>query len=71
MAHACLVRLRNSGVYPVYRWYITARQTTCAKINRQALHARLHPVLRKPLCMLPDEARELVTLAEEAGWCTA
>lgn len=38
-----------------------------AKINRQALHAGLHLFSEKPLCMLPDEARELVTLAEKAG----
>ncbi|MXG36875.1 gfo/Idh/MocA family oxidoreductase, partial [Escherichia coli] len=38
-----------------------------AEINRQALHAGLHLFSEKPLCMLPDEARELVTLAEKAG----
>lgn len=38
-----------------------------AEINRQALRAGLHLFSEKPLCMLPDEARELVALAEKAG----
>ncbi|HHG8773775.1 TPA: Gfo/Idh/MocA family protein [Raoultella planticola] len=38
-----------------------------AEINRQALRAGLHIFSEKPLCMRPDEARELVTLAESAG----
>lgn len=38
-----------------------------AEINRQVLRAGLHLFSEKPLCMLPDEARELVSLAENAG----
>ncbi|WP_434643518.1 Gfo/Idh/MocA family protein [Klebsiella sp. I138] len=38
-----------------------------AEINRQVLHAGLHVFSEKPLCMLPEEARELVALAEKAG----
>lgn len=38
-----------------------------SEINRQVLRAGLHLFSEKPLCMLPDEARELVSLAENAG----
>ncbi|MGE0971481.1 Gfo/Idh/MocA family protein [Klebsiella sp. WOUb02] len=38
-----------------------------AEINRQILRAGLHVFSEKPLCMLPEEARELVALAEKAG----
>lgn len=38
-----------------------------AEINRQVLRAGLHLFSEKPLCMLPEEARELVSLAESAG----
>lgn len=38
-----------------------------AAINCQILRAGKHVFSEKPLCMTPDEARELVTLAEQAG----
>lgn len=38
-----------------------------AQINRQILRAGKHVFSEKPLCMTPEEARELVALAEEAG----
>lgn len=38
-----------------------------AEINRQILRAGKHVFSEKPLCMTPDEARELVVLAEQAG----
>ncbi|WP_407435560.1 Gfo/Idh/MocA family protein [Lelliottia sp.] len=38
-----------------------------AQINRQILWAGKHVFSEKPLCMTPDEARELVELAEQAG----
>lgn len=38
-----------------------------AEINRQILRAGKHVFSEKPLCMTPDEARELVALAEQAG----
>lgn len=38
-----------------------------AQINRQALAAGKHIFSEKPLCLTAEEARELVTLAEEAG----
>ena len=38
-----------------------------ADINRQILRAGLHVFSEKPLCMTPDEAHELVDLAEQAG----
>ena len=38
-----------------------------AEINRQILGAGKHVFSEKPLCMTPEEARELVTLAEQAG----
>lgn len=38
-----------------------------AEINRQILRAEQARVFEKPLCMTPDEARELVALAEQAG----
>lgn len=38
-----------------------------ADINRQALRAGLSVFSEKPLCMTPDEARELAALAEQAG----
>ncbi|WP_421672139.1 Gfo/Idh/MocA family protein [Raoultella terrigena] len=38
-----------------------------AEINRQILRAGLHVFSEKPLCMRPEEARELVALAEKAG----
>lgn len=38
-----------------------------AQINRQILAAGLHVFSEKPLCMTPEEARELVALAENAG----
>lgn len=38
-----------------------------ADINRQILRAGLHVFSEKPLCMTPDEARELETLAEQVG----
>lgn len=38
-----------------------------AGINRQILRAGLHVFSEKPLCMRPEEARELVALAEKAG----
>ncbi|WP_434667311.1 Gfo/Idh/MocA family protein [Klebsiella sp. B345] len=38
-----------------------------AEINRQVLRAGLNLFSEKPLCMLPEEARELVSLAESAG----
>ncbi|WP_395301317.1 Gfo/Idh/MocA family oxidoreductase [Enterobacter sp. ECC-175] len=38
-----------------------------AAINRQIVQAGKHVFSEKPLCMTPDEARELVALAEEAG----
>ncbi|MBU5653242.1 Gfo/Idh/MocA family oxidoreductase, partial [Enterobacteriaceae bacterium S22_ASV_15] len=38
-----------------------------AEINRQLLRAGKHVFSEKPLCMTPDEARELVALAEQAG----
>ncbi|WP_039031568.1 Gfo/Idh/MocA family protein [Leclercia adecarboxylata] len=38
-----------------------------AAINRQILRAGKHLFSEKPLCMTPDEARELVALAEQAG----
>lgn len=38
-----------------------------AQINRQILQAGKHLFSEKPLCMTPDEARELVALAEQAG----
>ncbi|MGF6100856.1 Gfo/Idh/MocA family protein [Enterobacter sp. A4] len=38
-----------------------------AEINRQILGAGKHVFSEKPLCMTPDEARELVALAEGAG----
>ncbi|HGV3508068.1 TPA: Gfo/Idh/MocA family oxidoreductase [Klebsiella michiganensis] len=38
-----------------------------ARINRQILSAGLHVFSEKPLCMTPEEARELVALAESAG----
>ncbi|MCV2514409.1 Gfo/Idh/MocA family oxidoreductase, partial [Leclercia pneumoniae] len=38
-----------------------------AEINRQILRAGKHVFSEKPLCMTPEEARELVTLAEQAG----
>ncbi|EGT4254505.1 gfo/Idh/MocA family oxidoreductase [Citrobacter amalonaticus] len=37
-----------------------------AQINRQILRAGKHVFSEKPLCMTAEEARELVTLAEEA-----
>ena len=36
-------------------------------INRQVLRAGLSVFSEKPLCMTPDEARELAALAEQAG----
>lgn len=42
-----------------------------ADINRQVLRAGLSVFSEKPLCMTPDEARELAALAEQAGWCMA
>lgn len=38
-----------------------------AQINRQILRAGKHVFSEKPLCMTPDEARELVELAVQAG----
>ncbi|MGL5599713.1 MAG: Gfo/Idh/MocA family protein [Silvania sp.] len=38
-----------------------------AQINRQILRAGKHVFSEKPLCMTPEEARELVALAEQAG----
>ena len=38
-----------------------------AQINRQILRAGKHVFSEKPLCMTPEEARELVELAERAG----
>ncbi|MBL5897838.1 Gfo/Idh/MocA family oxidoreductase [Lelliottia amnigena] len=38
-----------------------------AQINRQILRAGKHVFSEKPLCMTPEEARELVELAEQAG----
>jgi len=38
-----------------------------AQINRQILRAGKHVLSEKPLCMTPEEARELVELAERAG----
>lgn len=38
-----------------------------AEINRQILRAGKHVFSEKPLCMTPEEARELVALAEQAG----
>ena len=38
-----------------------------AGINRQILRAGKHVFSEKPLCMTPEEARELVALAEQAG----
>ena len=38
-----------------------------AQINRQILQAGKHVFSEKPLCMTPEEARELVVLAEQAG----
>lgn len=38
-----------------------------AQINRQILAAGKHVFSEKPLCMTPQEARELVALAERAG----
>lgn len=38
-----------------------------AQINRQILRAGKHVFSEKPLCMTPEEARELVGLAERAG----
>ena len=38
-----------------------------AEINRQILRAGKHVFSEKPLCMTPEEARELVTLAQAAG----
>ena len=38
-----------------------------AEINRQILRAGKHVFSEKPLCMTPDEARELVALAEQTG----
>ncbi|AKE58082.1 dehydrogenase [Citrobacter amalonaticus Y19] len=38
-----------------------------AQINRQIVQAGKHVFSEKPLCMTPEEARELVALAEEAG----
>ena len=38
-----------------------------AQINRQILRAGKHVFSEKPLCITPDEARELVELAEQAG----
>ncbi len=38
-----------------------------AQINRQILAAGKHIFSEKPLCLTPDEARELVTMAEDAG----
>ena len=38
-----------------------------ARINRQILRAGKHVFSEKPLCMTPEEARELVALAEQAG----
>ncbi|WP_318392414.1 Gfo/Idh/MocA family oxidoreductase [Enterobacter sp.] len=38
-----------------------------ADINRQILRAGKHAFSEKPLCMTPEEARELVALAESAG----
>jgi len=38
-----------------------------AEINRQILRAGKHVFSEKPLCMTPDEARELVALAKQAG----
>jgi predicted dehydrogenase len=38
-----------------------------ARINRQILRADKHVFSEKPLCMTPEEARELVALAEQAG----
>ncbi|HEY4436003.1 MAG TPA: Gfo/Idh/MocA family oxidoreductase [Lelliottia sp.] len=38
-----------------------------AQINRQILAAGKHLFSEKPLCMTPEEARELVALAERAG----
>jgi predicted dehydrogenase len=42
-----------------------------ARINRQILSAGLHVFSEKPLCMTAEEARELVALAESAGWFMA
>ncbi|MEC5320444.1 Gfo/Idh/MocA family oxidoreductase [Brenneria populi subsp. brevivirga] len=38
-----------------------------AEINRKILRAGKHVFSEKPLCMTPDEARELVGMAEKAG----
>ncbi len=38
-----------------------------ADINRRILRAGKHVYSEKPLCMTPEEARELVALAEQAG----
>lgn len=38
-----------------------------AQINRQILRAGKHVFSEKPLCMTPEEAHELVELAEQAG----
>ncbi|MDI3361328.1 Gfo/Idh/MocA family oxidoreductase [Lelliottia sp. V89_10] len=38
-----------------------------AQINRQILAAGKHVFSEKPLCMTPEEARELVEIAERAG----
>ena len=38
-----------------------------AEVNRQILRAGKHVFSEKPLCMTPQEARELVALAEQAG----
>ncbi|MDI9764918.1 Gfo/Idh/MocA family protein, partial [Morganella morganii] len=38
-----------------------------ADINRQILRAGLHVFSEKPLCMTPDEARELERLAQQVG----
>ncbi len=38
-----------------------------AEINRKILRAGKHVFSEKPLCMTPEEARELVALAEQAG----
>jgi predicted dehydrogenase len=53
--------------HPICTWCTTARRTCTRRLTARSCARASTCFSEKPLCMTPDEARELVALAEQAG----